>query len=102
MRLCSERIIGAKLHIGLVPAQPASELHICLKSGTGKIGTSTSTRIWFATATRGETQREKPMTRFKILGVAAILASALASPAIAQQVAPTSTPTRHSPPHIPH
>ena len=28
------------------------------------------------------------MTRFKILGVAAILASALASPAIAQQVAP--------------
>jgi hypothetical protein len=89
MRFCSERIIEAELHIGLVGAQPDSELHICLKSATRKIGTSTSTGVLFVTARKGETQqREKPMTRFKILGAAAILTSALASPAIAQQVAP--------------
>jgi hypothetical protein len=89
MRFCPERIIGAELHIGLAPAQPDSELHICLKSGTGKIGASTSRGVLFVTARKGETQqKEKPMTRFKILGAAAILASALASPAMAQQVAP--------------
>jgi hypothetical protein len=42
------------------------------------------------------------MTRFKILGAAAILASALASPAMAQQVAPKSPDTGASQRQVTH
>jgi hypothetical protein len=57
------------------------ELHTRLKFAQPEIGTSANTIGWFRSFVR-----RNRMTKIKILGTAVILASALASPAMAQQV----------------